>query len=129
MTMTTSTGVKKSLSKSAQKVLKNQKQPPAPTLFFGNLSFDTTEDSIRELLEAHHDDKEKHRRRRSNKEEEEEENNNNKGSDLLHESAWIRKVRLSTFEDSGKCKGYVYIVFWWWWWWCFFSCSQKYKIK
>jgi len=116
MTMTTSTGVKKSLSKSAQKVLKNQKQPLAPTLFFGNLSFDTTENSIRELLEAHRDDKgKKHKGRRSKEEEEEEEeeeknnnnNNNNKGNDL----PWIRKVRLSTFEDSGKCKGYVDMCF------------------
>jgi len=113
MTMTTSTGVKKSLSKSAQKVLKNQKQPPAPTLFFGNLSFDTTEDAIRELLEAHRDDKKKkHKGRRSKEEEEEEEekeeknNSNDKGDDL----PWIRKVRLSTFEDSGKCKGYVVYV-------------------
>jgi len=113
MTMTTSTGVKKSLPKSAQKVLKNQKQPPAPTLFFGNLSFDTTEDAIRELLEAHRDDKEKkHKGRRSKEEEEEEEekeeknNSNDKGDDL----PWIRKVRLSTFEDSGKCKGYVVYV-------------------
>jgi len=109
--MTTSTGVKKSLSKSAQKVLKNQKQPPAPTLFFGNLSFDTTGDSIRELLEAHRDDKgKKHKGKRSKEEEEEEEeknNNNNKGNDL----PWIRKVRLSTFEDSGKCKGYVDVCF------------------
>jgi len=113
MTMTTSTGVKKSFSKSAQKVLKNQKQPPAPTLFFGNLSFDTTENSIRELLEAHRDDKgKKHKGRRPKEDEDEEEeknnnNNNNKGNDL----PWIRKVRLSTFEDSGKCKGYVDMCF------------------
>ena len=87
-------GVKKSLSKSAQKILKNQKQPPAPTLFFGNLSFDTTEDSIRELLEAH---REKGRQKERSKEE--------KGDGK--EEPWIRKVRLSTFEDSGKCKGCV----------------------
>jgi len=119
MTMTTSTGVKKSLSKSAQKVLKNQKQPPAPTLFFGNLSFDTTEDAIRELLEAHRDDKKKkHKGRRSKEEEEEEEekeeknNSNDKGDDL----PWTRKVRLSTFEDwemQRVCS----------------LCSQKYEIK
>lgn len=74
-----------------------------PTLFFGNLSFDTTEDSIWELLEAHRDDKEKKHKGRRLKEGEGE---NDKGNDL----PWIRKVRLSTFEDSGKCKGYVYVL-------------------
>lgn len=84
-------GVKKSLSKTAQKILRNQKQPAAPTLFFGNLSFDTTEDSIRELLEAH---------REKSKQKE-------KAKDGEKEEPWIRKIRMGTFEDSGKCKGYV----------------------
>ncbi|KAG9317741.1 hypothetical protein JVU11DRAFT_1958 [Chiua virens] len=43
----------KALSKTAQKILRTQKQPPAQTLFLGNLGFDTTEKSIRELFEAH----------------------------------------------------------------------------
>ncbi|RPD67322.1 hypothetical protein L227DRAFT_559271 [Lentinus tigrinus ALCF2SS1-6] len=72
-------------SKTAQKILSTQKQPPGPTLFFGNLGFETTEDSIRELLESH----------RAKEPAD--------GADSGDK--WIRKVRLGTFEDSGKCKG------------------------
>jgi hypothetical protein len=79
------------LTKTAKKILANQKQPPAPTLFFGNLGFDATESMIRELLEAH--------RRKSKPNEEAEEG--------AKDDVWIRKVRLGTFEDSGKCKGCV----------------------
>lgn len=78
---------KPGLTKTAQKILKNQKQPPAPTLFVGNLGFDTTETTIRELLEAH---------QRIEKED----------GDLTGTDVWIRKIRLGTFEDSGRCKGY-----------------------
>ena len=60
-----------------------QKQPPGPTLFLGNLGFETTEDTIRELLESH------------------------RAKDVPADDKWIRKIRLGTFEDSGKCKGYV----------------------
>ncbi|KAI0036788.1 hypothetical protein K488DRAFT_81776 [Vararia minispora EC-137] len=78
------------LTKSAKKILANQKQPPAPSLFFGNLGFDATEDSIRKLLEAHG--------KKASHEDEE-------------DSAWIRKVRMGTFEDSGKCKGWAFVDF------------------
>ena len=71
-------------TKTAQKILSVQKQPPAPTLFLGNLGFETTEDSIRELLDSHRA----------------------KDASLADEK-WIRKIRLGTFEDSGKCKGCV----------------------
>ncbi|KAF6747956.1 hypothetical protein DFP72DRAFT_584833 [Ephemerocybe angulata] len=37
-------------SKTAQKILRKQKQPPAPTLFVGNLPFETTEEDIRNLF-------------------------------------------------------------------------------
>ncbi|KAF7725285.1 hypothetical protein EC973_000295 [Apophysomyces ossiformis] len=60
------------------KEVKKQKNPPCPTVFLGNLSFETT----REMIQEHF--------------------------------AWcgpIRKVRLATFEDSGKCKGFAYIDF------------------
>jgi RNA recognition motif-containing protein len=43
----------RNLSKTAQKILRAQKQPPAQTLFLGNLGFETTEGSVRELFEAH----------------------------------------------------------------------------
>ena len=72
-----------------------QKQSPAPTLFFGNLGFETTEASIRELLDAHRSIKKQ-------------------GKDAPTEAGdkpkdvWIRKVRMGTFEDSGLCKGYLF---------------------
>lgn len=73
-------------TKTAQKILRSQKQPPGPTLFFGNLGFETTEASIREMLEHHHKDR---------------------SSSAEEGEKWIRKIRMGTFEDSGKCKGYV----------------------
>ncbi|KAG0046212.1 hypothetical protein BGZ83_008602 [Gryganskiella cystojenkinii] len=53
-----------------------QKHAVSPTLFVGNLSFQTT----REGLQA-----------------------------LFGDVGEIRKVRLATFEDTGKCKGFAYI--------------------
>lgn len=82
----------KTHSKTAQKILCAQKQPPAPTLFIGNLGFETTEDAIRELFEAH---REKKSKKDDNAETE-------KSKDI-----WIRKIRMGTFEDSGLCKGYA----------------------
>lgn len=69
-----------------------QKQPPGPTLFFGNLGFETTDKSIRALLDSHRP---------------------KPTSDGAAEGdaadKWIRKIRMGTFEDTGKCKGYVLI--------------------
>lgn len=42
---------KTGLTKTAQKILRAQKNPPAPTLFVGNLSFQTTSDGLREIIE------------------------------------------------------------------------------
>ncbi len=78
----------KTHSKTAQKILREQKQPPAPTLFLGNLGFETTEDSIRQLFEAHRHPKKKE-------------------GDEESKEVWLRKVRMGTFEDSGACKGYA----------------------
>ncbi|KAI0638036.1 hypothetical protein C8Q77DRAFT_1088986 [Trametes polyzona] len=80
------------LTKTAQKILRVQKQPPGPTLFFGNLGFETTEKSIRDLLESH---------RPKDKD----------GSAAEKGEKWIRKVRMGTFEDSGKCKGWAFVDF------------------
>ncbi|KAF9645998.1 hypothetical protein BDM02DRAFT_3066943, partial [Thelephora ganbajun] len=77
---------KTGLTKTAQKILAVQKQPPGPTLFFGNLGFEVTEDSIRQLLEAHR-------------------------KKPAEEDKWIRKIRMGTFEDSGKCKGWAFVDF------------------
>ncbi|KAF9212437.1 hypothetical protein BGZ59_006763 [Podila verticillata] len=63
---------KTSVHEKAQK----QKHAVSPTLFVGNLSFQTTRESLQKLFE---------------------------------DAGEIRKVRLATFEDSGKCKGFAYI--------------------
>ncbi|KAI8637005.1 hypothetical protein BD408DRAFT_454329 [Parasitella parasitica] len=66
----------KAPTEAEKREIKKQKNPPCPTLFLGNLSFDTTEKSIRENFEW---------------------------------AGEIRKVRVATFEDSGKCKGFGYV--------------------
>ncbi|KAK3838638.1 MAG: hypothetical protein JOS17DRAFT_679529, partial [Linnemannia elongata] len=53
-----------------------QKHAVSPTLFVGNLSFQSTREGLQKLFE---------------------------------DCGEIRKVRLATFEDSGKCKGFAYI--------------------
>jgi RNA recognition motif-containing protein len=95
----------KGLSKFAQKILSAQKQPPAPTLFLGNLGFETTVDSIRGLLDAHRP-KEKKSESASESAEADNNNNNNNNDDATKKDRWIRKIRMGTFEDSGLCKGY-----------------------
>ena len=86
-------------TKFAQKVLASQKQPPAPTLFFGNLGFETTVDSIRGLLEAHRV-----------KEKKDAATSSERANDDESNDPWIRKIRMGTFEDSGLCKGSVIIL-------------------
>jgi RNA recognition motif-containing protein len=58
--------------KAGDRVAKKQKNPPSPTVFVGNLSFNTTREAIQQQFEP---------------------------------CGRIRKVRLATFQDSGKCKG------------------------
>ncbi|KAK4055498.1 Nucleolar protein 13 [Microbotryomycetes sp. JL201] len=41
------------LSRTARKILDRQKNPPGPTLFLGNLGFETTIEDIKELFDAH----------------------------------------------------------------------------
>ncbi|KAL4081504.1 hypothetical protein V8B97DRAFT_2020265 [Scleroderma yunnanense] len=89
------------LTKSAQKILRMQKQPPAPTLFLGNLGFDVTDDTIRELFEAHANFGKSSTKRKGVDTNDSEEIN----------VAGIRKVRMGTFEDSGKCKGFAFVDF------------------
>ena len=95
-------------SKTAQKILRAQEQQPAPTLFLGNLSFETTEKSIRELFEAH----------RSKSARQNGKAGGDKGEKEPHD-VWIRKVRLGTFEDSGLCKGYAF---------AFRECRRRYLL-
>lgn len=44
-------GGKTGLTKTAQKILRSQKHPAGPTLFVGNLSFESTEEGLREMIE------------------------------------------------------------------------------
>ncbi|KAG6856780.1 hypothetical protein H0H87_000748 [Tephrocybe sp. NHM501043] len=98
-------------SKSAQKILRAQKQPPAPTLFLGNLGFETTEQDIRQLLEAHRPKPAKKKAPagedpESESDEEKEKKTEKEKTDNKPKDVWLRKVRMGTFEDSGLCKGY-----------------------
>ena len=76
------------LTKTAKKILSTQKHPECTSLFIGNLGFVATEDSLINLFARHmkptHDSKV-----------------------LLDKEKWLHKVRMGTFEDSGKCKGLV----------------------
>jgi len=93
-------------SKFAQKILSTQKQPPAPTLFFGNLGFETAVESIRGLLEAHRT-KEKGKEKSEAVPSESQASANHDGAN----DPWIRKIRMGTFEDSGLCKGFAFVDF------------------
>lgn len=77
------------LTKSARKILSQQKNPASQTLFLGNLSFETTEDEIAALFGRTHP-----------KQKKDSHNTNNE-----NDAAPLVKVRMGTFEDSGKCKG------------------------
>lgn len=99
-------------TRTAQKILAAQKQPQGPTLFFGNLGFEVTEDSIRQLLEAHRKKPVKSPVVNGGDEsfpDDEKEDSKSKvtstGKESKKEDRWIRKIRMGTFEDSGKCKG------------------------
>ena len=90
-------------SKFAQKVLREQQHPPAPTLFLGNLSFVATAESIRQMFESN----EQSRNAKATTNDSEHSDVNNKRDDKSRVSTSLRKVRIGTFEDSGVCKGYV----------------------
>ncbi|KAF8437129.1 hypothetical protein L210DRAFT_3406132, partial [Boletus edulis BED1] len=102
----------KGLSKTAQKILRAQKQPPAPTLFLGNLGFETTEESIRELFEAHRYWGLKDKGRGKGVDIKPEGQEESQGGDVAKsKDVWIRKIRMGTFEDSGTCKGFAFVDF------------------
>ena len=132
----------KTLSKTQRKILNQQKNAPAPCLFFGNLGFETTADDIKQMIESHHEaaqlwqpksklpKKKGERKSKKSKKDvkddsdsdsesesdaENEEKNDSEKSEAEDpedkpslpstSTAGIRKVRIGTFEDSGKCKG------------------------
>ncbi|THH32760.1 hypothetical protein EUX98_g1464 [Antrodiella citrinella] len=87
-------------TKTAQKILRVQKQPPGPTLFFGNLGFETTDQSLKELLTRNHT------RPNAPKKKDDDE------TPVEHvKEKWLRKIRMGTFEDTGKCKGWAFVDF------------------
>ncbi|TFK28939.1 hypothetical protein FA15DRAFT_664579 [Coprinopsis marcescibilis] len=113
----------KTHSKTAQKILRNQKQQPAPTLFLGNLPFETTEGDIRGLFEAHRpvkkpvNEKEPSQKEPFKKKESEEETDAAADKEVEAKTSkdkqddFILKIRMGTFEDSGACKGFAFVDF------------------
>ncbi|KNE90908.1 hypothetical protein PSTG_15662 [Puccinia striiformis f. sp. tritici PST-78] len=122
------------VSKSVRKVLDRQKQPPAPCIYFGNLGFETTSEGIVSMLHAHHQAQQVWKPKNtttasasssltkpkpsgkdsddSEDEDNEEEEGGGKGKlDNRSAEVGIRKVRMGTFEDSGKCKGFAFVDF------------------
>ncbi|KAM0746457.1 hypothetical protein T439DRAFT_329889 [Meredithblackwellia eburnea MCA 4105] len=143
------------LNKTARKILDRQKNPAGPTLFIGNLGFETTQDDIREMFDAHQraagawvkkEKVKKEPKKKAAKEGEEDKDSDEEdgekgeeGSDddddedeeekdseekpiektgekgprdlAKAKDAGIRKVRLGTFEDTGKCKGWAFVDF------------------
>ncbi|TDL29636.1 hypothetical protein BD410DRAFT_780104 [Rickenella mellea] len=102
-----------SLGKMARKILAAQKQPPAPTLFLGNLGFETTEASIRELIVAHVSKIKAKKMAHGDDSDDagEAEGTGEKKDHEKRKDAGIRKIRLGTFEDSGNCKGFAFVDF------------------
>ncbi|KZT62766.1 hypothetical protein CALCODRAFT_489248 [Calocera cornea HHB12733] len=97
---------KSALTKTAQKILKAQKHPPGPTLFMGNLGFETTMESIKEMLEGHHKTAHAAKKVVVDKDEDTKEGDDKDLPDL-----GLRKIRLGTFEDTGVCKGWAFLDF------------------
>lgn len=99
------------MSKTAQKILKSQKQPACPCLFLGNLGFEATNESVREMFErnALSQDRwvQKDRGKKvTGKDVDLDEDGPGDGEERKEEKGvGVRKVRLGTFEDSGNCKG------------------------
>jgi hypothetical protein len=77
------------LTKTARKILSQQKNPASQTLFLGNLSFETTEDEIAALFGRTQPKPKK----------------DSPDTDIGNDASPLVKVRMGTFEDSGKCKG------------------------
>ncbi|GAA5866585.1 hypothetical protein JCM8547_005467 [Rhodosporidiobolus lusitaniae] len=168
--------VPQTLNRTARKILDKQRNPAGPTLFIGNLGFETTVEDVRDMFERSHkraaewapkekgkkgetsgkkpgkgkekaenedekaeegeketeevdtdrdddssDSEEEEDGEKENEDGEKEEkkkggkrDKKEKGGQLdlsQAKDAGIRKVRLGTFEDSGKCKGWCFVDF------------------
>lgn len=130
---------KTGLTKTAQKILRAQKHPPGPTLFIGNLSFNATEEGVRDMIERSAASRFEHESARASniitekkkeakkdtEDDEEEEAKESATVEVAEESkkettagkpellrgAGIRKIRMGEFEDTGKCKGFSFVDF------------------
>jgi hypothetical protein len=162
-----SSGPNQTLNKTARKIMDRQRNAPGPTLFIGNLGFETKVEDIRNMFDAHQkaqaawapvvkggekgeekdekkdeevdedredddSDDEESEEDDASEEEQEVDSEGEQGENDLEEEApkpvekvkrerkekvtgpkdlskandaGIRKVRLGTFEDTGKCKG------------------------
>ena len=92
-------------------ILKKQAHPESATLFVGNLPFDATEETLRDLVESNAAlGAEVDVKPPLQGDEKEEGNALGKRQDGGRggKKSGLRKVRLGAFEDTGRCKGYVF---------------------
>ena len=82
----------------------------------GNLGFETTEDTIRQLLDAHRPGNKKGKSALKGSDDEKDDKTDEEKpapveaptkKDQEHSDEWIRQIRMGTFEDTGLCKGYL----------------------
>lgn len=85
-------------------------------MFVGNLPFETTEEDIRNLFEAHRTPSKSAKNKDADADKEEESGEEDDVSKIKKQGAkpktakkddFILKIRMGTFEDSGACKGFV----------------------
>ncbi|WVO17509.1 hypothetical protein L204_105202 [Cryptococcus depauperatus] len=91
----------KPLSTKAEDLGSSSKRPETATLYMGNLPFDLTEESLRDLIEENASETE------SKGDEEAEEEIGPRGG----KKSGLKKVRLAQFEDTGRCKGFAFLDF------------------
>nr|CRX78986.1 hypothetical protein ls5930a1_00059 [Leucosporidium scottii] len=107
------------LNRTARKILDRQRNPAGPTLFLGNLGFETRVEDIRMMFDAHQRaaaawaPRGKGEKKGKDGEEGEKMEVDEKAPLDLSKAkdAGIRKIRLGTFEDTGKCKGWAFVDF------------------
>ena len=115
------------LSKSAKRIADRQKNPVGPTLFIGNLGFEATSEAITELFDKNaratkqwQPKQPRPSKKDSTKAEDDEESASDEdaedkpaedGAKPVVKGAGIRKVRMGTFEDTGRCKGWAFVDF------------------
>jgi len=103
-------GAKTGLTKTARKILSSQKQPAGPTLFMGNLAFETTEEDIRMMIEAHEAWSDRNAAKKA-KADTEGDGEEAQAAPSEEKARKLKKIRMGTFEDTGKCKGFAFLDF------------------